>query len=102
MALAWAVIAKNAIQNKEGFSPNQLVFSFNPNIPSVIEDKLPALENSSCDIIRQNMDALHSSRQNYVAAESSEKIRRALRHNVRSYSDVVYNNRDSLLQKEKL
>ena len=57
VALAWAVSAKNAIQNKEGFSPNQLVFSFNPNIPSVIEDKLPALENSSCDIIRQNMDA---------------------------------------------
>ena len=38
------------------------------------------------------MNAMHISRQNFIAAERSEKIRRALRHKVRSYSDVVYVN----------
>ena len=44
---------------------------------------------------------LHSARQNYVAAESSEKIRRALRHNLKSYSDVVYNNGDKVYYRRK-
>ena len=70
------------------------VFGFNPNYPSVLHDKLPALENSSKDIIRQTTNAIHSARRNYIAAESSERIRRALRHNVRTYSDTVYINGD--------
>lgn len=32
-ALAWAVSARNALHNNNGFSPNQLVFSFNPGLP---------------------------------------------------------------------
>ena len=43
MALAWAVSAKNALQNCGGYSPNQLVFGRNVNMPTVLEDKLPAL-----------------------------------------------------------
>ena len=31
VALAWAVSAKNSLSNVNGFSPNQLVFSFSPN-----------------------------------------------------------------------
>ena len=70
VALSWAVSAKNSLHNKEGFSSNQLVFGFNPNFPSVVVDKPPAFEESSSDIIRQNMNALHSARKNYIAAES--------------------------------
>ena len=101
VALAWAVSAKNSLQNQEGFSPNQLVFGFNPNYPSVLHDKLPALENSSKDIIRQTTNAIHSARRNYIAAESSERIRRALRHNVRTYSDTVYINGDRVYYRRK-
>ena len=43
-ALAWAVCAKNAMINKNGFSPSQLVFGRNTNLPSTFIDKLPALD----------------------------------------------------------
>ena len=39
--------------------------------------ELPAIESLSSDIIYQNMKASHSARQNYIAAKSSERIRRA-------------------------
>ena len=44
VALAWCLSAKNALLNAHGYSPNQLVFGYNPNFLSVIENKLPALE----------------------------------------------------------
>ena len=47
---------------------------------------------SSNDITHQNMKALHNTRQNYIAAESSE--RRALKHKVHTYSDVLYDDDD--------
>ena len=102
VALAWAVCAKNSLQSHNGFSPNHLVFGHNVNIPSVLIDKLPALESStSSDIIRENMTAMHVARQKFIEAESSEKIRRALRHKVRSYADVKYSNGDRIYYKRK-
>ena len=95
VALAWAVCAKNALQNYNGFCSNQLVFGHNINIPCVLTDDLPALESSTTsDIIRENMNAMHVARQKYIEAQSSEKIRRALRHKVRTYADVKYVNGD--------
>ena len=41
MALAWAVSARNAFDNKSGYSPNQLVFGFNPAIPDIYNSDLP-------------------------------------------------------------
>ena len=35
VALAWAVNAKNSMQNHNGFSPIQLVSGTNPNLPSL-------------------------------------------------------------------
>ena len=53
VALAWACSAKNALQNHGGYSPNQLVFGYNVNIPTVLTDKLPALSTTtSSEIIR--------------------------------------------------
>ena len=40
VALAWAMSARNALSNNSGFSPNQLVFGYNPAIPSV-HDSIP-------------------------------------------------------------
>ena len=89
IALAWAVSAKNALGSHGGFNANQLVFGRNTNTPSVLIDHPPALESAtSSDIIRMNLNAMYSARKRYVEAESSEKIRRALRHKVRSYADV--------------
>ena len=44
MALASAVSARNALSNFSGFSPNHLVFGFNPAIPDIFDSELPALE----------------------------------------------------------
>ena len=43
-ALAWAVCAKNSLINNNGFSPSQLVFGRNTNLPNFINNKLPAQE----------------------------------------------------------
>ena len=102
IALAWAVSAKNALGSHGGFSANQLVFGRNTNTPSVLIDHPPALESAtSSDIIRMNLNAMYSARKRYVEAESSEKIRRALRHKVRSYADVVFMNGDKVYYRRK-
>ena len=90
-ALAWAVCAKNSLQNVFGYSPNQLVFGRNVNLPSVETDELPSLkEPKYSDMIRQNLNALHKARENFVKSESSERIKKALRHNVRTYCEVQF------------
>lgn len=101
-ALGWAVAARNSLDNFSGFSPNQLVFGSNPMFPNVASDALPALETVSCsEIVRTNLNALHAARKKFLEIESSEKLRRALRHNVRegdgqeaSMGDHVYYKRN--------
>ena len=84
LALAWAVSARNALSNKSGYSPNQLVFGFNPAIPDVFNSKLPALEPvTSSEIVRENLTAMHLARRDFIRYESDEKIKRALKHNTR-------------------
>ena len=104
MALAWAVSARNALSNNSGFSPNQLVFGMNPHLPSVFENQPPALEPiNSSDVVRRNLNALHSAREEFVRFESDERIKRALRHNVRDNhleelyigDEVFYKRKDS-------
>ena len=88
MALAWACSSKNALSNSGGHSPNERVFGRNINLPNVLTDALPALEpTQSSQTVKKNLEAMHAARQNYIKAESSEKIRRALRHKVRTYSN---------------
>ncbi|GAB1599998.1 hypothetical protein Ahia01_000277300 [Argonauta hians] len=102
IALAWAVSAKNALQNHSGHSPNELVFGSNINTPSVLIDQLPALDASTTsDMVRINLNALHSARKRFMEAESSEKIRRALRCNVRHYADEEFETGDSVYYKRQ-
>ena len=101
-ALAWAVSAKNALQNQGGYSPNQLLFGKNVNLPSVISDLPPALESSSSsEVVRRNLNALHAARKNFIKAESSNTIRRALRHNVRTYAEEHYNDGDKVFYMQR-
>ena len=46
-SLGWAISAKNSLQCVHGFSPFQLVFGRNPNLPNILEDKPPALEGTT-------------------------------------------------------
>ena len=83
-ALSWSVSARNALSNFSGFSPNQLVFGYNPSMPNNAQNSPPALEPvESSDVVRRNLAALHSARRTFIQIESDEKLRRALRSNVR-------------------
>ena len=67
MALAWAISAKNTLHSVHGFSPNQLVFSRNPNLPSFLNDKLPALESvSTSEVVAINLNAIHAARKQFI------------------------------------
>ena len=79
MALAWSVNAKNSLSNVYGYSPYQLVFGKNPNVPSILTDKTPALEGvTSSQVIADHLNAITAARKAYVEAEASGKIKKAL------------------------
>lgn len=44
---------------------------------------------------------MHSVQKNYIQAEASEKIRRALRHQMNTYADERYENRNKVFYKHK-
>ena len=101
-ALPWALSAKNTLSNVSGYAPNVLVFGRNPSVPSVLTDSVPALEPCSVsEIVRVNLKVMHSARKAYVAAESSEKIRRALRMKLRTSNDTIVNSGDSVFYRRE-
>ena len=101
-ALLWAICATNCLQNVYGYSPNQVVFGSNVSLPSVITDLPPALvSTTSSDIIRNNLNAIHKARENFIKAESSEKIRRALSHNVRTFNEEIYEPGEKVFYRRK-
>ena len=100
IALAWAVAAHNALQNNKGFSPNQLVFGYNPVFPNVLDSEPPALEvTTTSEIVADNLNAGHAARREFLKNESSEKIRRALSHQVREDDVASLRNGDSVFYK---
>ena len=100
LAVAWSINAKNSLQNVQGFSPYQLSIGTNPILPSVTNNKLPALTNEpTFNIIRQNLQALHKAREAFIQAENSSKIKRALSHNIRTSGDIKYLSGDVVLYK---
>ena len=101
-ALAWAVCAKNSLQNTFGYSPNQLVFGVNVHLPSVEHNEPPALKAPQhSDLVRENLNALHKARENFIKSESSERIKRALRHNVRTYVEVEFSPGEKVYYKRR-
>ena len=100
VALAWAIAARNCLTNNSGFSPNQLVFGQNPVLPNVFSNKPPALNVSiASDLVRDNLNAMHSARQEFVKFESNEKLQRALRHNIRATEASLIENGDQVFYK---
>ena len=70
------------------FRQISLTYGRNNNFPSILKDEPPALTSESMvDVIRENMVAMHKAREAFIQCESSERIRRALRHNIRTYAN---------------
>lgn len=101
-ALPWAVSAKNSLCNTGGFSPNVLVYGRNPNTPSVLLDSIPALYPcEASELVRNNLNIMHVARKAFIAAESSEKIRRALRMKLRVSNDIIVENGESVFYRRE-
>ncbi|GAB1599991.1 hypothetical protein Ahia01_000276600 [Argonauta hians] len=102
IAVAWSVSAKNALKNVHGFSPNQLVFGRNPNILTVLNSKLPALEGvTSSKLIAQHLNAMHTARAAFIQAEASEKLRRSLMKKIRMSTVHSYKTGDEVYYRRK-
>ena len=86
-----------------GFSPNQLVFGRNPNLHSILIDKLPVLEGVfTSDVVASNLNVMHAARKQFIMCESLEKLARALRHQVRVSITQSYKNGDVVFYKRNL
>ena len=100
VALNWSIHAKNSLCNVHGFSPFQLAIGYTPALPSVLNNKLPALEERTVsEYLEKNLRAMASARKAFVEAENSERIRRALRHNIRPSSNNKYYTGDQVFFK---
>lgn len=79
-----------------GYSPYQLVFGQNPNLPSVLIDEPPALEDANTSSwISKNITVLRSARKAFAEAERSERTRRAL-HKQLQPNDDHYDTEDKV------
>lgn len=98
-AMDWALMAKNCMQSVHGYSPHQLVFGQNPNLPSVLIDRAPALEGTTkSEWVAKHISALHTARKAFTEAECSERIRRALKKQLR-HNDEKYELGDKVFYK---
>lgn len=64
--------AVRALHNCYSYSPKQLVFGKNPNYPSILVDKAPALEGkTSSELIANHLNVMHDVRQAFIENKSS-------------------------------
>ena len=102
VALTWAINAKNCLQNSYGFSPNQVVFRKNPNLPNVPENKPLALENvTTIELVANNLNAVHAATKAFVKTEASEKLRRAILRKVRPSTSLNFQLEDKVYFKRR-
>ena len=101
-ALAWCLQAKNSLTNVHGFSPIQLVLGYNPMLPNVFNNNPPAMEpRTGQDIVSDTLNCIQSARKAFIEAENSDRVKRALNHNIRPCNntkffcgDIVYYKRN--------
>ena len=99
-ALAWAVSARNALSNFSGFSPNQMVFSHNPVLPNLALNDPPAFEKvTDSETVRNNLNAMHVARTEFIRQDVDEKLVRAMKHNIRATHNENLVNGDEVFYK---
>ena len=76
-ALAWAFSAKNCLINVNGFCLHQTVFGKNITLPSIFTDQ-PSADLPEDEIVIKHLNTLHATRQAFITAESSCKLKLVL------------------------
>ena len=100
MALQYCISVKNCCMYIQGYNPAQIVIGKNPKFPSVTQDELSALEeNTRSPIIAQQLNAISAARKSYIEVDLSSKLRKALKHPVSPYSDIIYRQNDTVYRK---
>ena len=102
-ALARALSAKNSLININGFSPHQIVFGKNIKILSIYVDQ-PSADLPENEIVIRHLNAFHTTRQAFIATESSHKLKLALRkrENKRDKQEIFMNQIQKSILKETL
>ena len=81
--VSYAIFAKNCLVDNRGFTPHQRVYGRSPNKPSILSDNVC---NSNTEYasneVRTHLNLLNDTRQAYVSAESSDRIKRALKAHI--------------------
>ena len=79
-ALCWALSAKNSLENNQGFSPNQIVFGENPQLPAVYCAGPPGLEEVRLSkSMADHINAMHMAREMFIQCESDHILKMALK-----------------------
>ena len=90
-ALAWSIQAKNSLANVHGFSPSQLAIGYNPQMPSNLSNKIPAMEERDSEsIVTEHLTCMKLARAAFIKSESAERIKRAIKHNIRPSAGAKY------------
>ena len=102
IALQWVINSKNYLTNVHGFSHYQLVFGFNLKLPNIFINTPSVLEEPNISkLVVDNLNAMRSASKAFVTSESSEKLIRALKHNLRTYQDAIFVTGDTVYYKRR-
>ena len=99
-ALQYAVSIRNCSMFVLVFTPALLAIGQTPRLPSAFSDGLPALEGKAkCSVNAERLNTIASARKAFASAQTSAKLKRALRKPIRSYCDTIYNHSDNVFYK---
>lgn len=103
IALSWALQAKNSLMNIQGFSPNQLVFGKNPKVPQISTNKEGSLrEKTPSTIVREMLNTLQKAREEYIAAENNNRLKRAIKCKVENSPCTLFKTDDEVYFRRKV
>ena len=91
-AIAWAMNAKNSLNNVFGFSPYQLVMGRNPEVPDILSyNNLPALNSyTASQITADHLNAMETARKKFIELENNSRFKRVMQERVTEANEVRY------------
>ena len=94
------LMQKNSLHSCYGYSPNQLVFGHNPSLPSILTNELPAMEDSTSELLKQHLNTIAESRKAFVECEDNEKLHRAIKSKLHPTASSIYELGDEVYYKQ--
>ena len=101
-ALDHALFVKNIEPNNKGFSSFQIVYGTNPKIPGITNSTPPSLSTDfTSKDVRNHLEKINKAREAFRTADNDERIKRALRSRIPSYTNEHFETEDKVYFKEK-